>query len=662
MELRDIWRKRRGERVYGGVIAALLVILACFNPIVAALSTILVVGVYWMLKKTQSEQDEQINAYLDSVSTGVTEASSYAIRNLPIGIAIIDQKSHLVWGNSVFRDWQEDIEEGERLQKIVPDTQLAKFWGKSGHFFTRIDQSHYRVIYKYLDLSDHPDGDEGYLLLFFDDITEAEERRLACEAAMPAFCYIQIDNLTEITSELTEVQRSALWSEVNTCVLDAFDRLDGFIKSYSNNNYIACISRASLDRLMETNFDILDRVRAIHTVNRIPVTLSIGCAYHEGPFREQAEQARLSLDVALGRGGDQAVVRMGDDTKTFGGKSKAVEKNTRVRARVVAQALRELVGQADNVLIMGHASEDYDALGAAIGVAHMARVAGTPAHIVVSPQRQNVEKLLKTVENDPELAPLIIGEEEAGAYCTPNAILFVVDAHRPEMLAMPELIDRVQTRVVIDHHRRSNAFVPNPIITYLEPSSSSASELVTELLQYFSDEVDLSEVEASALYAGLVVDTKNFAQATGIRTFDAASYLRRSGASTKLVHDLFAIHFDAMLLRAQILAHAERIDDDIVCVTIPDDTPHAQILAGQIADSLVTTEGIHTSFAIYHNGEGYSVSARSDGEVSVQLVMESLGGGGHQTVAATKFVDRTPAEIRDVVVAAIRAEKKGELS
>lgn len=660
MELRDIWRKRRGERVYGGVIAALLLVIGYFNPIVATLSAILVVGVYWILKKTQSEQDDQINAYLDTVSTGVTEASNYAIRNLPIGIAIIDRKSHLVWGNSVFRDWQDDVEEGDRLQKIISDTQLAKLWGKTGHFLTQVGEVHYRVIYKYLDLLDHPDGDEGYMLLYFDDITEAENRRLACEAAMPAFCYIQIDNLKEITSELTEVQRSALWSEVNTRVLDEFARLDGFIKSYSGNSYIACISRASLDTLMKSNFDILDKVRGIHTVNRIPVTLSIGCAYHEGAFRDQAEQARLSLDVALGRGGDQAVVRLHDDTKTFGGKSKAIEKNTRVRARVVAQALRELIGQADNVLIMGHASEDYDALGAALGVAHMARIAGTPVHIVVSPQRQNVEKLLHMVADDPELAPLIIGTDEAGAYCTPGAMLFVVDAHRPEMLAMPELVDRIQTRVVIDHHRRSNAFVPNPIITYLEPSSSSASELVTELLQYFSDDVDLNEVEASALYAGLVVDTKNFAQMTGIRTFDAASYLRRSGANTELVHDLFAIHFEAMLQRARILAKAERIDGDIVCATIPDGTPHAQILAGQIADALVTTEGIHTSFTIYHNGDGYSVSARSDGEVSVQLAMESIGGGGHQTVAAAKFTDRTPSEIRDMVIAAIRAQKKGE--
>ncbi len=656
MELHDIWLKKRSERVFGGVVIALLLVLACFNWIVAALCAILVLGIYLVTKKSELEQERVITDYLDSVSASVTQASNYAIRNLPIGIAIIDEKSQLIWGNSVFRDWVEEVEEGDRLQKVLPDVQLTKLWGKSGYLFTRVEDTYYRVIYKFLELSTENDVDSNYMILYFDDISETEKRKQEAEESMPVFCYIQLDNFTEVANELTEVQRSALWSEVNTCVLDEFSRMEGLIKSYSTNHYIACISRKALRELMARNFDILDKVRAIHTVNKIPVTLSIGCAYGLGEFSEQAEQARLGLDLALGRGGDQAVVRIGEETHNFGGKAKAISKNTRVRARVVAQAIYELIDQAEHVIIMGHVREDYDAVGAALGVAHMARSVNVPVHIVVSEYRDNVEKLVQLVAREEGMEQLIITPDEAEHYVTQGTVLFVVDTHRPEMTAAPNIINKIKSRVVIDHHRRSSDFIPDALLVYLEPSSSSTSELVTELLQYYSDDVDLNELEASALYAGIVVDTKNFATMTGIRTFDAASYLRRSGANTDLVREWFSLDFDVLLRRSEILSGAERIDDYIACAIIPDNVENAQILAAQIADILVNIHGVKVSFTIYNNGEEYGVSARSNGDINVQLVMEALGGGGHRMMAGAQFEDMAPTEIRDAVANEIRKQ------
>lgn len=660
MELHDVWLKKRSERVFGGIVVALLIILAYFNWIVAVLCAILVLGVYLVTKKGELEQEKVITDYLDSVSASVTQASNYAIRNLPIGIAIIDEKSHLIWTNSVLRDWLKEVEEGDRLQKVLPDTQLSKLWGKSGYFFAEVEGSYYRIVHKFLDLANENTVDSSYMLLYFDDITESENRKRESEEAMPVFCFAQLDNFTEIASELTEVQRSSLWSEVNTCVLDEFSRLDGFIKNYGSNHYFACISRRSLRELIDANFDVLDKVRAIHTVNRIPVTLSLGLAYGKGEFSEQAEDARVSLDLALGRGGDQAVVRIGEETQTFGGKSKAVAKNTQVRARVVAQAIYELVSEAEHVLVMGHEREDYDALGAALGVAHMARSVGVPVQVAVSDHRDTVEKLIDLVDSNEEMQGLIVTPEEAERLVGPGTVLFIVDTHRPEMTAVPAVIEKAKTRVVIDHHRRSNNFVPDVLLSYLEPSSSSTCELVTELLQYFSEDTNLNEVEASALYAGIVVDTKNFAVMTGIRTFDAASYLRRSGANTDLVRDLFTMDFDVMLARSEVLSKAERIDGYIACATVPDEVENAQILAGQVADMLANIEDVKVSFTIYFNGDGYSVSARSAGEVNVQLVMEALGGGGHQTVAGGQFKDKTPAEIRDLVVEEIRKQRHKE--
>lgn len=665
MEYRNFWFKNRSDRAYAAIVILLILVLAWLNPIVAGLCTLVAFGVYLVLRKTEIEQERVWRHYLNAVSASVTEASLYATQNLPIGIAIIDEKSMLVWSNSVFRDWVQELKEGDRLQKLLPQTQLAKLWGKSGYFSARIGDSYYRVIYKFLDRASGINAGEGedtaeaYMVLYFDDVTAAERSKQESVAALPVFCYVQLDNLGEVSSDLTEVQRSELWSEVNTIVLDEFGKLDGFIKSYERNNYIACISRKSLQQLIDDNFKILEKVRSIHTMNRIPVTLSIGCAYGEKSFAEQEEEARLALDLALGRGGDQVVIRADGETQAFGGKSQALAKNTRVRARVVAQAIHELISQADMVLVMGHAKEDYDALGAALGVAYMATSEGVPAHVVISEDQDTVEKLVDQVRATPGMEDLLISEEAAQALVTPQTVLFVVDTHKPELTAAPSLVEMIQNRVVIDHHRRSNTFIPDPLLVYLEPSSSSTCELVTELLQYYSDTIELNETQASALYAGIVVDTKNFAVQTGIRTFDAASYLRRSGAATELVRDLFALDFETILTRADVLTRAEKIDGDIVCATIPDDAENAQILAGQVADMMVNIENIHTSIAIYYNGEGYSASVRSDGEVNVQRVMEELGGGGHKTVAGGQFApEETPEEIKNKIVAQIRAQKE----
>ena len=634
MEYRNFWFKNRSDRAYAAIVILLILVLAWFNPIVAGLCALVAFGVYLVLRKTEIEQERVWRHYLNAVSASVTEASLYATQNLPIGIAIIDEKSMLVWSNSVFRDWVQELSEGDRLQKLLPQTQLAKLWGKSGYFSTRIGDNYYRVIYKFLDrvnginAAENDNPGEAYMVLYFDDVTEAERSKQESVAALPVFCYVQLDNLGEVSSDLTEVQRSALWAEVNTMVLDEFGKIDGFIKSYERNNYIACISRKSLQQLIDDNFKILEKVRSIHTVNRIPVTLSIGCAYGEESFAEQEGEARLALDLALGRGGDQVVIRADGETQTFGGRSQALAKNTRVRARVVAQAIHELISQADMVL-------------------------------VISEDQETVEKLVDQVRATPGMEELLISEEAAQALVTPQTVLFVVDTHKPEMTAAPSLVEMIQNRVVIDHHRRSNTFIPDPLLVYLEPSSSSTCELVTELLQYYSDTIELNETQASALYAGIVVDTKNFAVQTGIRTFDAASYLRRSGAATELVRDLFALDFETTLMRADVLTRAEKIDGDIVCATIPDDAENAQILAGQVADMMVNIENIHTSIAIYYNGEGYSASVRSDGEVNVQRVMEELGGGGHQTVAGGQFApEETPEEIKNKIVAQIRAQKE----
>ena len=651
---------KRNEQPLFFVTILLLGIIAFYNWVIALLCVILIMGAYVLTRKNKNERNAEINQFFDAISRSVDQASTYAVQNLPIGIAIIDMQSRLCWANSVFRDWVGDIGNDQKLDHIMPNLNIDKFWGKFGYFFEHIGERYYRVVYKYLQTE--AAEDDNYLILYFEDITETETQKLNCIAAMPVFFDIQIDNLEEVAKGLSAVQQATLWTDVNNCLIDELAGRGGFVRSYGNDNYIACLDREALKELQEDNFSFFEKIRAIHTVNRIPVTISMGVATFpeeqvtqgEACFKELADKARSGLELALGRGGDQAVVYEEDGSAHFyGGKTRAVEKNTRVRARVVSQAIHKLIDTSASVLIMGHEREDYDAIGAAVGVAHMARLGNKPCHIVISKQTDAIRRLQEQVDKLPEFRDLFIQADEAELLCNEQTLLFIVDVHRPDMTVAPQIIGMTDRRVVIDHHRRSSDFIKKPLLTYLEASSSSTSELVTELLQYYDEDMELDKIEATALYAGIIVDTKNFAVQTGVRTFDAAAYLRRCGADQDIVRDLFSCDFETIKERSRILSEAQ-VADGIAMATCPPGTPNSTIVAAQIADMLITIDNVEASFTFYNLPDGaVGVSARSRGNINVQLVMEALGGGGHRTVAGAQLRGKTVQEAQGDVMAAL---------
>lgn len=650
----------RNEETFIGVVLVLLLIVAFYNWIIALLAGIVIGGVYVLTHKTNTERNREISQLFDAISQSVDQASTYAVQNLPIGIAIVDMESSLCWANSVFRDWVGDIEDDQRLDYIMPNLNIDKFWGKFGYFFEHIGKRYYRVVYKYLQTEGSEE--DNYLILYFEDITETEQQKMNCLAAMPVFCDIAIDNMEEVGKGMTAVQQATLWTNVNNCLIDALTAYNAFVRSYGNDNYIACLSREALNTLKEDNFSFLEQIRSIHTVNRIPVTVSMGIAAFsedivtqgKANFNELADKAHSGLDLALGRGGDQVVVYEEDGTAHFyGGKTRSVEKNTRVRARVVSQAIRELIETSDLVLIMGHEREDYDSIGAAIGVARMAKIGGKPVHIVISRQTEAISRIEKEIRDVPEFKDLLITADMAEVACNDQTLLFIVDTHRPDMTVAPQLLDKTERRVVIDHHRRSSDFIKKPLLVYTEPSSSSTSELVTELLQYFDEDPELQKIEATALYAGIVVDTKNFSVQTGVRTFDAAAYLRRCGADPDIVRELFSSDFDSVKLKARLLSEA-RIADGIAMTSCPKEVPNAQIISAQVADMLVNITDVEAAFTFYELPDNIiGVSARSKGDINVQLIMEAIGGGGHRTVAGVQLKGRTLIEAQDEVMDAI---------
>lgn len=657
--LSEIWIYKKNEKIFLVTLFLLLVVIGCLNWMLGLLTAIVIIGFVIVIEKNDYKQERILLNYLDELSAGVEAGTIYAVKNLPLGISLMDEKRQFVWANGVFRSWlKADIEEDNLFKDVFSGVRISKIWGKTGWFDYSLDEEYYRVFYKFIPPS--KENGAAFMAFYLVDRTAMQQQIQACKEAMPVFGLIRVDNVAEATQNMTDVEKSNILSEVDEVILSEFIFRDAFIKRYSSTEFVICMSRKALKDCMNDNFNILDKVRDIHTVNRIPVTISIGIVKCEGTFAKQFELAQTALDLALGRGGDQAIVRMDKDVKAFGGRSSASVSSTRVRVRVVAQALREIIQESDRVFVMGHGHEDYDAIGAAVGVTHLAKASGKPVNIVLSAYEDTSHKMINALDADKEMGPMLMTEKTALNIITDKSVLFIVDTHVPQVVAAPELLRAAKKRVVIDHHRRNASIISPTLLTYMEPSASSASELVSELIQYYGGDRDLTTLEASCLYAGLVVDTKNFSVQTSVRTFDAASFLRRSGADAKLVRALFAVNVETVRIKSEIMAHLKTVDGYMVFAECPAGTEQAQIIAGQVADYLVTVEGIHASFLFYHVEEGVtSISARSDGTVNVQVVMEALGGGGHLTVSGAQISgDMTIEAATQKIVEEVRKQIK----
>lgn len=633
-------------RIYLAVAATLLIIIVFYNKYLAMLGLVLLIALYLYGRERYTEQQKAINVYLDTMVHNVEEITTYALKNLPLAMSLVDEEGTLQWCNGAMFEWLgPKIKAGDSILKVLPGLPLPEMMGKSGQHLIHFGEKHYRIIYKPLETA----KPKNLLVLYMSDITAMEQDRIKCNSAMPVLAYIQIDNYDDALQGLTETQRSDILLEVNRLLSLWVGDLDGLLKKYAEEMYMAVFNRAALDRLLRDRFDILDKVRAIKGGNKIPVTLSMGVAADEQAFAAMGERAQAGLDLALGRGGDQAAVHVDGKMHFYGGKAAVVEKNTRVKARIVAQAIRESIEDADVVFVMGHANEDFDSLGAALGVVRMARHLKKAAYVVIGKTNATVAKLGDLFKEYEEYNDIIITVSQAASIMTPHSLVFLVDVHKSELATAPELLDKAEKVIVIDHHRRSEGFIANPLLVYLEPSASSASELVTELLMYFDDAMDLTRLDATALYAGIVVDTKNFAVQAGVRTFDAAAYLRRAGADPTMVRHLFRLDLTTMKAHAEIISSAEILPGGVALAICPP-VADAQVVAAQAADMMLRLEGVRMSVVLFSLEDGVGVSARSQGDINVHVLMEQLGGGGHQTVAGAQIKHAGMDEVRKQVI------------
>lgn len=485
-------------------------------------------------------------------------------------------------------------------------------------------------------------ADNKALVLYFTDITETEKLKKKCEEEQPCFVLVNIDNYDELINSTDEDDQSALVSTIEKEIRAWGTRLDASTTKHKEHMFLIIAEKAMIEQESKNKFNVLDKVRTIETEADFPVTLSIGIGLGGKDPAQSDKYADEALDIALGRGGDQAVVKNGKKLYYYGGKTQTVEKGNKGKSRIIGHALARLIETSSKVLIMGHRNPDMDSFGAALGIYRLARPINKETYIIVNKHNEALELMYKTVKETGDYN--IITNRKAGHLADAGTLVVVVDTHRPSITEFPELLEKVDRLAVIDHHRKAEEFIKNPTLAYTEPYASSTSELVTEILQYTIERKALTRLEAEALMAGIAVDTNRFSVKTGVRTFEAAAWLRRAGADMAEVKKYFQVNPDTFKSRAKCIAAAEYDENDMAFSICEGKNENAQIINSQVADELLTVRGIRASFVAGMNENGRTiVSARSIGDLNVQIIMERFNGGGHMNTAGAQM-DLSPEQ------------------
>ncbi|SMO68562.1 c-di-AMP phosphodiesterase, consists of a GGDEF-like and DHH domains [Melghirimyces algeriensis] len=618
----------------------LISILAAYNWPFALFSLVVFIGLGYILYRAEQSFRKDFTEYVLTLSHRTKGASQIALDQMPVGMVLYDRKGRMEWHNPFVKEMTgRDSLIGSPMSEVFPDLETEEGTIRK----LQMGKRFFEVIHHRKER-----------LYFFRDITRLKELEKQYNQEQTIIGYLHLDNYDEAGTGLDEQERTQLLSNVLGAITRWAQEHDISLRQFDSDKFFMVLRRESLDELIQNRFDILDVVRDMTRQNKIPITLSIGLAALRTSTVEQAHAAEASLDIALARGGDQAAVQDGERVLFFGGKTNAIEKRTRVRARVISHALSNLIRDSDQVLIMGHDQPDMDAVGAAIGVLRAVRMADRKGSIIIKDSNPSIEALMEVIAEHEVLDGAFISPERALQQMGENTLLVLVDTHKPSMTIEPRLVEKCNRVVVIDHHRRGEEFVKDPVLVYLEPYASSTCELVTELLEY-QEQLSIDNLEATALLAGIVVDTKSFAFRSGSRTFEAASFLRRHGADLAMVQTLLKEDFNRFVKRAEIVKDTEVVYDKVAVAVGEEEERYDQLVIAQAADTLLNMKGISASFVIGLREDGkVAISARSQGEISVQLIMEALGGGGHLTNAAVQFEEGTPQEARQRLLEVLR--------
>lgn len=613
---------------------------------------------------------------LISFATQYGQIQRRLLRDLELPYVLLDDSGKVLWTNKAFEKVVHK-EKGYRksITTLFPSITRDKLPGEEEETRAELtyEDSEYDVRMKKISLKEmaknsdmiEAEDYDGYLIaVYLFDETALKIALKENDDQSLAFGMIYLDNYEEALESVEEVRRSLLIALIDRKVNKYIAALDGIARKTEKDKYLVIMRKKALLQLEENRFDLLEDVKTVNIGNEMAVTLSIGIGLDGLTFAQNYEFARTSIDLALGRGGDQAVVKTPESISYYGGKSQQVEKNTRVKARVKAHALNEIITSKDKVLVMGHRLADVDSFGAAVGIYRIAKALERKAHIVLNDITTSMQPLVDLFMDNPEYEQdMILNSNQAVEAAGSNTVLVIVDVNKPSITECPELIRFCKSIVVLDHHRQGTEVVENATLSYVEPYASSTCEMVSEILQYIGDGIKLRSEEADCLYSGIVIDTNNFMSKTGVRTFEAAAYLRRNGADVTRVRKLFRENADEYKAKADAVSQAEIYRNDYAISVCPsEDLQSPTIIGAQASNELLNIKGIKASFVLTEYQNKVYVSARSIDEVNVQIIMERLGGGGHMNIAGAQMENTTVAEAIQIVKSTLdRMLEEGDL-
>ena len=597
------------------------------------------------------------------------------LEELALPYAIMDMNGRLIWSNKVFAELTgKDQFYRKNISSIFPDVTPDKLpsAGKKeiSEISTQVGDRIYRLSMQRVsmgeviansELFEKVDKSPDLIAMYMYDDTELTEYIQKNEDNKLVVALAYLDNYEEALESVEDVRRSLLIALIDRKITKYFSNFDGLVKKLEKDKYFLIMRQSSLEALKEQRFHILDEVKTVNIGNEMAITLSIGIGLNAANYLQNYEYSRIAIEMALGRGGDQVVIKNGNNITYYGGKTQQVEKTTRVKARVKAQALKEFMSTKERVVVMGHKITDVDALGAAIGIYRAGRTLGKTVNIVVNDPTTSIRPLMAGYMNNPDYEPsMFVNSAQAKDLVDNNTVVVVVDTNKPSYTECQDLLYMTKTVVVLDHHRRGSEVIENAVLSYVEPYASSACEMVAEILQYFSDDLRIRNMEADCLYAGIMIDTNNFTTRAGVRTFEAAAFLRRSGADVTRVRKLLRDNLESYKARAEAVRTASIYRNYFAIARCPSEGVDSPTVVGaQAANELLNIAGVKASFVLTQYNDEVYISARAIDEINVQVMMEKMGGGGHMNIAGAQ-VKASPDEVERMLKEIIDQEYQEE--
>ena len=633
-------------KVYLIIIAILMVIICVFNyrliPVGIALFTLILLYTNWTNKKRKAELSEQ----LKDLTLDVNETAKTTLINSPFPLAIIESSGNIIWKSEKFVIEFNDTNINDRIEDILKEieTTIENSENKNkGTINTEIEinEKHYLIQGSYVKNKKSHKKDEYTSIIYFIDNTYTRKLEQKEDKDI-SVGIIMIDNYEEINQRMSAELIPLLITQVEKIIYDWASKYNALIVKSDRDTFLCIIEQKELIKAEQDKMTILDEIKEAklpeEEISEIFLpTLSIAFSDDGETFTEKMNSTKAVIDIALGRGGDQAIVKIDGKYEFFGGRTQEMEKRTKVKARMISHALKELIQESDNVLIMGHSNGDMDSIGSAMGLYRLTLTLGKEAKVINEVSGIGLEKFIETAKKDEEYTECFVNVEEAKNYIKPNTLLIVVDTNKRNYVESVEILDAIPRVVVIDHHRRSTDYIENAVLTFHEVYASSAAELVTEILEYSQTDIQLKNIEIEALYAGIMLDTKNFTFKTGVRTFEAAAYLRRCGVDIIKVKKWFQSDLETYQAISNIVSQSEIINNNIAISMYENNDKNANIIAAKAADELLTIGGITASFVLGKTDDKVYISGRSIGDINVQIILEKLGGGGHITLAGAQL-------------------------